>query len=325
MKSTKEEKQILRQRFGKELRVALKSSGVAQQVIAQMLEISPSAVSQMLKGTITPNAEKLEKIGEIIGIDRYRMAELRRLRMAIWTGDGVLHSPFNRLLRDFRFQRGLTVAQLARRTGIAATELRYLEECPEAVPTSTQCQKLAEVLECLPDDLWQAVNCSFRTDNLQDGGYQVNEMERIYRARAMRPAEPQALWVPLVTLEDLSERDVSGNKGFNLSAFAQSRSMERLPYFGMGMPAAVVRCSGDRIGWEANSQVTLWLYPVLSRSKFDCAELFLLPTEERWVMAQRQERNRFCDWRTRSGDFSEDPRMCLIIDFELTLNVAEQN
>lgn len=143
----------LRERFSELLRHQRKVSKIPQCKIAEKLGISASAVCQIMRGYTMPRLAHFNQLCEILSIPREVATELRSMRNQIRAGDSEMPSRFNRTLRSFREQRGLSLVQLSKLLEINLNDLKIFEECPEAIPTVSECQRLAEILECDQADL----------------------------------------------------------------------------------------------------------------------------------------------------------------------------
>ena len=103
----------LKTKFGKLIRDYLRSAEIRQNDLAARLQISGSAVSQMLHGKIVPNQQQLNVICELLQLDRAQAFELQSMLSCIRTGAENMRSPFNEVMFALRCQRGLTHQQLA--------------------------------------------------------------------------------------------------------------------------------------------------------------------------------------------------------------------
>ncbi|MBS1369716.1 MAG: helix-turn-helix transcriptional regulator [Lentisphaeria bacterium] len=205
----------LKTKFGKLIRDYLRNAEIRQNDLAARLQISGSAVSQMLHGKIVPNQQQLNAICELLQLDRAQSFELQSMLSCIRTGAENMRSPFNEAMFSLRCQRGLTHQQLANLSGIPASHLQVFENCFEAVPTLDEASKLAPILGCTPASLLQSAGVGGLSRTAIDKLTATGEMteDEVCEAVAAYHAERQS---PLLNLVDLEEFD-----GNSITAFAQ--------------------------------------------------------------------------------------------------------
>lgn len=76
----------LKIRFGKLLKDCLKNTDYRQNDLAARLQVTGSAVSQMMHGKIVPNQQQLDAICEMLALDRAKVFELNSMLSRIRTG-----------------------------------------------------------------------------------------------------------------------------------------------------------------------------------------------------------------------------------------------
>ena len=108
----------LKQHFCDTLKKHIKASKVRKLELAEVLELSPSAVSQMLSGRINPNLKQFDAMCQLLSLDRKECADLRDCLLRIRSGDDELRSPLNDFIKSSRTKHGLTIDQFAYMTGI---------------------------------------------------------------------------------------------------------------------------------------------------------------------------------------------------------------
>ncbi|MDD5599226.1 MAG: helix-turn-helix transcriptional regulator, partial [Victivallaceae bacterium] len=148
----------LKLKLGKLIKSGLQAAGLRQLDLAQHLQISTSAVSQMLNGKTAPAAAHLDKIFQLLNCSRNQVFIMRDLLARIRSGMHELRSPVNEFLRNARKERGLSLAKLASQSKIPVAELRILETCSTVTPSNEQIMALAEVLEFNDNDMQQLLN-----------------------------------------------------------------------------------------------------------------------------------------------------------------------
>ena len=92
----------LKIRFGKLLKDCLKNTDYRQNDLAARLQVTGSAVSQMMHGKIVPNQQQLDAICEMLALDRAKVFELNSMLSRIRTGAENMLSPFNQTLFALR-------------------------------------------------------------------------------------------------------------------------------------------------------------------------------------------------------------------------------
>ncbi len=162
----------LRMKLGEKIRKYLLGSQLRQRDLAAALDISCSAVSQMLSGKIVPQQDQLEVICDKLALTRDQMLELTSMLTCIRNGQKTLRSKFNQLFAAARRERGVDAQQLANLTGVSCSRLQLLENCFDATPTLEEINRLAPVLSCSPEDMLLAAGMArpvVQGDNVQLG------------------------------------------------------------------------------------------------------------------------------------------------------------
>jgi transcriptional regulator with XRE-family HTH domain len=136
----------LKLKLGKLIKSGLQAAGLRQLDLAQHLQISTSAVSQMLNGKTAPAAVHLDKIFQLLNCSRNQVFIMRDLLARIRSGMHELRSPVNEFIRSTRKERHLSLAKLSSLSKIPVAELRIIETCSTVVPSEEQVKKLAEIL-----------------------------------------------------------------------------------------------------------------------------------------------------------------------------------
>ena len=145
----------LKLKLGKLIKSGLQAAGLRQLDLAQHLQVSTSAVSQMLNGKTAPAAAHLDKIFQLLNCSRNQVFIMRDLLARIRSGMHEFRSPVNEFIRSSRKERGLSMSKLAELSGIPVAELRILETCSTVLPSDEQLNSLAEILEFEDEDMQQ--------------------------------------------------------------------------------------------------------------------------------------------------------------------------
>ena len=146
----------LRQQFGAKLRTLILNSPHRQCELAKALQISNSAVSQMLVGKIIPRHTQLKVFCELLALSRDEELELSSLLLNIRNGESNPRSRFNQMFSAACRERGVTIQQLAVLTGVPAARLQLFENCFDAAPLLDEINRIAPVLDCAPEDMMLA-------------------------------------------------------------------------------------------------------------------------------------------------------------------------
>ncbi len=189
----------LRLKLGKMIKDYLRSAELRQADLAERLSLSGSAVSQMIHGKIVPNQQQLEKLCEMLSLDRPKAFELYSLLSRIRTGASEMLSPFNRLMFSLRSQRGLSQRQLSNLSGISMSHIQMFETCFDAVLTLDEARQIAPILGCSPEALLQSAGIGGFTEEIP--GYPAEEV--CENTVAYNPGTVRQ--VPQLSLFDLKE------------------------------------------------------------------------------------------------------------------------
>jgi transcriptional regulator with XRE-family HTH domain len=186
----------LKLKLGKLIKSGLQAAGLRQLDLAQHLQISTSAVSQMLNGKTAPAAAHLDKIFQLLNCSRNQVFIMRDLLARIRSGMHELRSPVNDFIRNTRKERGLSLAKLANLSKIPVAELRILETCSTVVPSNEQIMALAEILEFDDNDMQQLLNDL----PAYNAGDREEVQEQLASYGSVNKYPPQ---IPVVSLENM--------------------------------------------------------------------------------------------------------------------------
>ena len=187
----------LKLKLGKLIKSGLQAAGLRQLDLAQHLQISTSAVSQMLNGKTAPAASHLDKIFQLLNCSRNQVFIMRDLLARIRSGMHELRSPVNEFIRNARKEQGLSMAKLAEMSDIPVAELRILETCSTVVPSQEQLASLAGILNFDDSEIQQLVNDLplYGSDSM---GEDVQEQSAAYGNAAKMPAQ-----IPVISIENM--------------------------------------------------------------------------------------------------------------------------
>jgi len=175
----------LKLKLGKLIKSGLQAAGLRQLDLAQHLQVSTSAVSQMLNGKTAPAAIHLDKIFQLLNCSRNQVFIMRDLLARIRSGMHELRSPVNEFIRSARKECSLSMAKLAHLSEIPVAELRILETCSTVVPSNEQIMALAKILEFEDDEIQQLLNdlplydSDFLGKNVQEQGASYGSVSKL--------------------------------------------------------------------------------------------------------------------------------------------------
>lgn len=115
--------------FKEKMKFYSRRSKVNQSALAELLNITPSAVSQKYKSNIMMNLNELKVIAKAMKLAPEEHFELQTLLAKIRSGENTGDdSPFNRFMRECRRKKKYTLAKLSQLSGISPIRLRSFEE-----------------------------------------------------------------------------------------------------------------------------------------------------------------------------------------------------
>jgi transcriptional regulator with XRE-family HTH domain len=132
----------LKQKVSEWIKANRSKAKLSQQELADRLGVSQPLVSQWESGGVEPSHEMLEKLSAILGVD-------------------IEQTPFgldlSEWLRKQREKTGLTREELAKRAGISALAIYFIENGKTKSPQDATLRGLQRVLGKLPGDLSEEV------------------------------------------------------------------------------------------------------------------------------------------------------------------------
>ncbi len=144
--------------FQENIKKYLKRAKLKQLYLATLLGVTSSAVCQMLKCRIIMSRNQLQTVCKGLKLSMDETLELQTLLANIRNGTSDLRSPFNKLMKTYRRENNLQIAQLSQMTGISRIRLKSFENDFNAVFTEEDAEKLAKVYDCSADFLMKKYN-----------------------------------------------------------------------------------------------------------------------------------------------------------------------
>ncbi len=218
----------LRMQFGAKLRAMILKSSHKQCELAKALNISNSAISQMLIGKIIPRHTQLKVVCDLLELTRDEELELSSLLLNIRNGESNPRSRFNQMFSTACRERGVTLRQLSELTGVTESRLQLFENCFDAIPLLDEINRLAAVLPCTPEDMMLAAGLG-RPAAAEDGMLKVAEPAAEYYA------EKSGSMLPLIELSRMKNY----RKPQSIFAFAAQHAV-RQTCRGGNLPAQAV-------------------------------------------------------------------------------------
>jgi transcriptional regulator with XRE-family HTH domain len=228
----------LKSKLGETLRAILNASVIRQKDIAKALDISCSAVSQMLSGKIVPSHRQLETIFEMTCADRDLAMETEALLYRIRNGDRTLRSAFNQQFMSARRMTGLDIGKLSARSGIAVSRLNMLENNLDAIATVEEINKLSPLLKWPVEDMLLAAGLA----RPMVDGESLSVAEPAAEYRTMRRT------LPVLELSQLRDFRPGEENLFNFAMRHASRQTERGANLPVPAVAVVASCRELKMG-----------------------------------------------------------------------------
>ena len=247
----------LKKHFSTLLKGYVKRSQVRQLEIAKQLDISASAVSQMLSGRVVPNLKQLEEITLMLTLSRFECAELRDCLARIRSGDEGLRSPLNDFIRSSRIRSGLSLGQLSEMTGIPAEHLEMLENKLNVQPSPYEAVRLAAVFECNINDLCQiSPGLSLPAGNREKMEKKRQGVAFLYDDGGGGCTDEKSdIKVPVINWADL------GNLDNNRERLVDFAWRHLIAYKSGGDQGGIVcvKCAGCHLGWSDLYDVNVYI------------------------------------------------------------------
>ncbi len=241
----------LKEHFGTLLKAHIKKAKLRQRDVAAVLELSPSAVSQMLSGRLILNMKQLDLIVEKLSLDRNDCSELRDCLARIRAGDEELRSPLNDFIRSSRTKKGLSVEQLSQMSGISVENLQMLENRLNVQPTPHEAVRLAAIFECELNELWQVSPSTVIP--MTTAGEAKRRASMFCDVSTPYKVDPNsAIKTPVVEFEELTRFDFRCDKLLDF-AWRHMSTCQNIRKAGI----VVVKASGAEFGWGEHYQVSL--------------------------------------------------------------------
>jgi len=236
----------LKKQFGARLRELILASSVRQCVLAEALQVSNSAISQMLIGKIIPRHSQLKVFCEVLKLSQDEELELSNMLLNIRNGVTNLRSRFNQMFAALRRERGLSLEELAERSGVPQERLQLFENCYDVQPLIGEVNRLVPELQCSAQDLLLAAGLG-RPVPASDGSLMISEPEAEFRYSGVRK-------IPVIDLAVLRQyrRDRS------LSVFGFERAIRQTTRGAdLPVPAVAVTASARQLHLGIDGEVMM--------------------------------------------------------------------
>ncbi len=244
----------LKTKLGEVLRGYVVRSGRRQLEFAAALNVTSSAVSQMLSGRITPSYEQLVTFSTLMALSKDEFLEVVTMANLINSGTHTLRSNFNQFFTLARCERGVDTQRLAYLTGISVSRLDLLEKSHVATPTFEEIRQLAPVLGCSEVDMLVAAGL------YTPGAVAAADSGAPRAAEAATPYvgadEAAGGAYPVVDFPHLDGYRASES----ILAFATRNATTRIGHgFDFSVPVVVVRATGRELKIGCGGEVLLFV------------------------------------------------------------------
>ncbi len=272
----------LKKAFTDRIRRYLTLKSMRQQDLARDMQVSNSAISQIMSGRMVPNMNQLKRMCEILGINESETQEMCDWLMQIRTGNEMepVIPAGNDVLRTYRARRGVSISQLSKRTGVSIARLTELENNCNITPSLEDARRLASVLECNVEELIGACQQRRYIPETPYASRSFQEIREPVLPYTVRPPQsqfqPQGMLLPLIQinlLRDLFLQDPA------LSSLDTIETMLRVPQKLAGALAMVV-ADGELLGMSPDLELNILLGS--NQAKIGSLVLYLSADNERF-------------------------------------------
>ena len=242
----------LRNLFEENIKKYLKRAKLRQTYLATLLDVSPSAVSQMIKCRLLMNRKQLHVVSKGLKLTQDEELELLILLSKIRNGVSDFRTPFNRLMKSYRRERKLTIQKLYKLTHISPLRLKAFEDDFNVDFSYDDAVKMAEVYNCEPAFLLKKLDF---TSGSSEYGNETNHDTKIIEVAdsgAAKYSAPEKL--PIVPLREF--REFTGNA--DLFVFGNLRSHEEIVYH-IEKKAIGINASDKDLNMPCNGNVILFV------------------------------------------------------------------
>ena len=237
--------------FESSMKKFMKRAKLRQAYLATLLDLTPSAVSQMIKCRILMSRAQLHTICEGLNLSADESLDMQTLLTRIRDGESDYRTPFNRFMTMSRRKHKLSFQRLSQMTKISILRLRSFEKDMNVDITYEDAEKIGKIYNCTPEFLLQKLSFGVRSVEYvpavqsQEGELEAAEAAGNYDTR-------QKIYV--VRAKDFSE--FSDNA--NLFTFAKARSYEEMLY-DLGKEGVAVCADAKELGLAVPGNVVLFV------------------------------------------------------------------
>lgn len=266
--------------FESTMKKYLKRAKLRQVYLASMLNISPSAVSQMIKCRISMSRAQLHTICEGLKLSRDEALEMQTLLTRIRDGESDYRTPFNRFMTMKRREHKLSFQRLSQLTKISSLRLRSFEKDINVDFTYEDAEKIGKVYNCTTDFLMQKLSFGPRSieylpvASTDDSVIEVADSGAEYETRQK---------IQTVRLKDFSE--FSDNA--DLFTFAKARSFEEI-FYDLGKEGVAIAAEGREIGINVPGEMILFVTDKKPMS-YVCRMLICMDSAKKCRLVQRKD------------------------------------
>ncbi len=212
----------MKKEFAAKVRDYLKRSHLPQTNLATLLNLTPSAICQMIDCYILFKPEQLAIIAKALKLTEEEYYDLKSLLFKMRNGS-ALSSPFNKLMLQLRKTKGCTIAELAKMTKIKRVKLKSIEEDYDVILDFDELAILADTYEYkLHELIKKAENCHHTILGADDDDDLLNcTLSDSYETPFMKDD-----LIPMFDIEDFTNH----NDNINFDAIVMSSTAETYSY-----------------------------------------------------------------------------------------------
>ena len=213
----------MKKEFAAKVRDYLKRSHLPQTNLATLLNLTPSAICQMIDCYILFKPEQLSIIAKAMKLTEDEYYDLKSLLFKMRNGS-ALSSPFNKLMLQLRKNKGCTIAELAKMTKIKRVKLKSMEEDYDAILDFDELVSLSTVYDYKLHELIKKAENSHHTilgiDD-DDDDFQDSTLNDSYSTPFIKDD-----LIPMFDIEDFTNH----NDNINFDAIVMSSTAETYTY-----------------------------------------------------------------------------------------------
>lgn len=209
--------------FSENIKKYLKRRNLKQLYIATLLDVTPSAVSQMIKCSIFMSQSQLKTVSKGLHLAPEETLEMQTLLANIRNGEGNIKTPFNKLLRSLRREQKFSIAKLSTLTGISRVRLKSFEEELNVIFSEDDAERLSKIYGCSADFLLKKNRISAGSMEYLPEERSANSVLKFSDSEGAYQSQQK---IPVVKLNDL----INYQESVDIFVFGTLRCYEEMLY-----------------------------------------------------------------------------------------------